>query len=204
LSPSTACRVSGWLTALLLSVVGGWILLPSRNVRGNTLFEKRVDSCTLYPSRIGVSLFIGQPGPMASDWYSVTEREPGSPFRHQIFYAYFTPIITRIRCRPGDTLDLVGLTSTRSLPLGQMAASLRANPLLFVRGSSVHAPPPRSRGSMDWWDWWGYGLLAIGCVGLVLTSTTRLWSAMTGYLGRYIGRQLDTLAWVGTDESMRS
>jgi hypothetical protein len=77
---------------------------------------------------------------MASDWYSVTERAPWSPFRHQIFYAYAPPIIERVRCRSGDTVDIVGLTSMRSLPLGQMATSLRENPLLFVRDSAVHVP----------------------------------------------------------------
>jgi len=189
---------------MLLSVVGAWLLLPSRNVRGNTLFENKVNSCTLSPSDISVSLFIGDAGPVGSTWYSVTERAPGSPFGHQIFYAYASPTLTGVRCRPGDTLDLVGLTSTRSLPLGQMAASLRANPLLFVRDSAMHAPPPRRRGSMEWWDWWGSGLLAIGCAGLVLTSIPRFWRAMTRSLGSYVDRLPDALGGVGTDESTNS
>ena len=200
MSFSSRCRAAGWITALLVSVAGVWILLPSRNVRGVTLFESRVNSCTLSPSGISVSLFDGDPGAMASDWYSVTERAAWSPFRHQIFYAYATPIILRVRCRAGDTLDLVGLTSTRSLPLGRSAASLREHPLLFVRDAAVHARPPRRGVSMEWWDWWGAGLLAIGCVGLALTSIPRFWRAMTRSLGSYADRQLDALSVGGTDE----
>ena len=136
---------------------------------------------------------------MTSFWFSVTERAPWSPFRHQIFYAYATPIIERVRCRPGDTLDIVGLTSTRSLPLGQMATSLRENPLLFVRDSAVHVLPSRGGGGMGWWTWWGSGLLDIGCVGLALTSISRFWRAMTRSLGRYVDRQVDALGGVGID-----
>ena len=134
---------------------------------------------------------------MTSFWFSVTERAPGSPFRHQIFYAYGAPIITNVRCRPGDTLDLVGPMSMRSLPLGQMAATLRANPLLFVRDSAVHVPSPRGGGGMGWRTWWGAGLLAIGCVGLALASIPRFWRAMTRSLGSYVDRQVDALGGVG-------
>jgi hypothetical protein len=151
MSLSSRCRVAGWLAALLFSAGGAWILLPSRNVRGNTLFESKMNSCTLHPSGISVSLFVGDGGAMTSFWFSVTERAPWSPFRHQIFYAYATPIIAPVRCRPGDTLDIVGLTSTRSLPLGQMATSLRENPLLFVRDSPLHVPPSRGGEGMGWW-----------------------------------------------------
>lgn len=186
---SSWCRAGGWVTAMLLGVVGAWIVLPSRDVRGNTLFEQRIDSCTLDPSGIGISLFLGNGGAMTSYWYSVTERAPLSPFRHQIFYAYASPIITSIRCRAGDTLDLIGPTSTRSLSVGQMAASLRTHPLLFVRDVAAQAPV-RRRGSIDLW---GYGLLIVSCSGLVLTSATRLWSAMTGRLDRYLERQFATL-----------
>jgi hypothetical protein len=107
MSLSSRCRVAGWLAALLFSAGGAWILLPSRNVRGNTLFESKMNSCTLHPSGISVSLFVGDGGAMTSFWFSVTERAPWSPFRHQIFYAYATPIIAPVRCRPGDTLDIV-------------------------------------------------------------------------------------------------
>jgi hypothetical protein len=200
LSFGSGCRVAGWMAGMLFSVVGAWLLLPSRNVRGLTLFESRVNSCTLSPSGISVSLFDGDAGPMASEWYSVTERAPWSPFRHQIFYAYATPVIERVRCRPGDTLDLVGLTSTRSLSLGQMATSLRENPLLFVRDSAVHVPPLRGGGGMGWWNWWGSGLLAIGCVGLALTSISRFWRAMTRSLGSYVDRQVDALGGAEIDE----
>jgi hypothetical protein len=136
---------------------------------------------------------------MASGWSSVTERAPWSPFRHQIFYAYGAPIITGIRCRSGDTLDIVGLRSTRSLPLGQMATALRENPLLFVRDSVLHVPPSRGWGGIGWWTWWGFGLLAIGSVGVAHTSIHRFWRAMTGVLGSYVERQMNAL---GGDETV--
>ena len=193
MSFSSRCRVAGWITALLASAVGVWMLLPSRNVRGVTLFESRVNSCTLSPSGISVSLFDGDVGAMASDWYSVTERAAWSPFRHQIFYAYATPVIERVRCRPGDTLGIVGLTSTRSLPLGRMATSLRENPLLFVRDSPLQVPPSRGGGGIGWWTRWGSGLFALGCVGLALTSISRFWRAMARCFGGYVDRQMDAL-----------
>jgi hypothetical protein len=174
-----------------MSVLGGWILLPSRNIRGNTLFETEIDSCMLAPSGMTISLFSGDAGPMGSFWYSVTERAPGSPFRHQIFYAYASQIFERVRCRQGDTLDIIGPNSTRSMPLAEIGASLRKKPLLFVRDSIVAAAPPPQWQSIDWW---GCVLLAIGCSGLVLTSTPRFWSAATGYCGRYIARQMETLS----------
>jgi hypothetical protein len=183
---------------MLFTWVGAWLLLPSRNVRGNTLFETKVETCTLFRSGVSISLFDGDAGAMGSGWSSVTERAPWSPFRHQIFYAYAAPIIEHVRCRPGDTLDIVGITSTRSLPLGQMATSLRENPLLFVRDSALRVPPSRGGGGIGWWTWWGSGLLAIGSVGLALTSIPRFWQAMTGALGRYVDRQMDALGGDGT------
>jgi hypothetical protein len=77
LSFRSGCRIAGWIAGMLFSVVGAWLLLPSRNVRGNTLFENKVNSCTLHPSGISVSLFLGDGGAMTSFWFRLPNAHRG-------------------------------------------------------------------------------------------------------------------------------
>jgi hypothetical protein len=82
----------------VMSVLGVWLVLPSRNWTGTTVLETLHGECA--KRTVGVfRLYVGNGGATVGPWYSVTVRRP-RPFarEQQIFYSYGEPAIESIQC----------------------------------------------------------------------------------------------------------
>jgi hypothetical protein len=81
----------------LLVVSGLYLVVPSRNARGNPRLEREMASCVL-PDDAEVKLYQGDGGSSSDNWYSVTHDPAGLEPERQIVYRYRAPALYDLVC----------------------------------------------------------------------------------------------------------
>ena len=119
------------LTIIVGIVIGIWLIIPSRNVSGNPMFETMIQKSKNSAGNL-FRLYSGDGGPTVGPWETVTY-DPGLFGREkQIFSNYIEPEIRSIRCEENG-LILEGPKITILLPYCDMA-KLTRDPIIYYEG----------------------------------------------------------------------
>jgi hypothetical protein len=121
------------LLALALAIWGITLLLPTRNIFGNSEQETLVTQCQIKATEATVRLYQGDGGATVASWYSVTFSGGKFSRERQIFYTYASPSITSIDCR-AEEVAVITEQKTFRLPLDKIRTELVHQPIGFYRG----------------------------------------------------------------------